>query len=53
MTIVIQLLLFLLMLAALLGAMVRMAIALDEADIGRFLLWICIASVIAGIPSRL
>ena len=39
-----------LLLAALVGAIAQMGIALDEADLERFFVWTCIASVIAYLP---
>lgn len=41
------------LLIALTAAMNQMRAALDDADIGGFLIWTSIASVIAGIPSTL
>lgn len=41
------------LLLALIGAMSQMRAALDEADIGSFVIWTSIASVIAGLPSTL
>lgn len=38
---------------ALLWALSRMAAALDEEDLDYFIMWTCVASVIAGIPSQL
>ncbi|BAZ12480.1 hypothetical protein NIES4071_43110 [Calothrix sp. NIES-4071] len=38
------------LLIVLLGAMTQMSVALDEADIERFFVWIGIASVIASLP---
>ncbi|OWY64037.1 hypothetical protein B7486_49510 [cyanobacterium TDX16] len=39
-----------LLLAALIGAIAQMGIALDEANLERFFVWTCIASVIAYLP---
>lgn len=40
-----------LLLAALVGAIAQMGVALDEADLERFFVWTCIASVIACLPT--
>jgi hypothetical protein len=42
-----------LLLAGLLWSLSKMALALDQADLGGFVIWTCVASVCAGLPSWL
>ncbi len=42
-----------LLLIGLLTSLKRMGQALNEADLGSFLIWTSIASVMAGLPSKL
>lgn len=46
-------LMFCLLLVSLIVAIARMSVALDEADLERFVIWTCIASVIACVPMTL
>jgi len=44
---------FCFLLASLIVAIARMSVALDDADLERFIIWTCIASVIACVPMTL
>ncbi len=53
MTLTIHLLVLALLLTGLLESLSRMGNALDEANLGDFIVWTSIASVFAGIPAWL
>lgn len=53
MTVLNSILVLALLLLGLIGALFRMGAALDEFDLERFVMWTCIASIIAGMPLAL